>query len=108
MVVDHDAVNTTIRQYVREVKAQIPIDKVYLYGSHASGKAEWDSDVDLCFFSDTFGSGEIFDVLEKLWKLKEKYNKEICIEPNAFPSAELYNDNPFVKEFLRTGLEIIR
>jgi predicted nucleotidyltransferase len=106
MAVDHDAVNTTIRQYVREVKAQIPIDKVYLYGSFASGTAEWDSDVDLCFFSSTFSSGKIFDALEKLWKLKEKYNKEICIEPNAFPSAELYNDNPFVKEILRTGLEI--
>ncbi|GHV28361.1 hypothetical protein AGMMS4952_11800 [Spirochaetia bacterium] len=27
-------------------------------------------------------------------------------EPNAFPTSELYNDNPFVKEILRTGEEI--
>jgi predicted nucleotidyltransferase len=106
MAVGYDAVNTTIKQYVREVKALIAIDKVYFYGSYASGTAEWDSDVDLCFFSETFNSREIFEALEKLWKLKEKYNKEICIEPNAFPSAELYNDNPFVKEIIRTGLEI--
>jgi predicted nucleotidyltransferase len=65
-----DAVNFTIRQYIREVKAQIPIDKVYVYGSYASGTAKWDSDVDLCFFSSAFSSGEIFDALEKLWRLK--------------------------------------
>jgi predicted nucleotidyltransferase len=84
----------------------MPIDKVYLYGSYASGAAQWDSDVDLCFFSDAFDTGHIFETLDKLWKLAGKYNKELSIEPNAFPSAELQNDNPFVKEILRTGLEI--
>jgi hypothetical protein len=28
------------------------------------------------------------------------------VEPNAFPASELYNDNLFVKEILRTGREI--
>jgi predicted nucleotidyltransferase len=115
MAVDHGtqtgsfhfgAVDTIIRQYISEVKAQFPIDKVYLYGSYAKGTAEWDSDVDLCFFSSSFKSGNIFDALKPLWQLKRKYDKEICIEPNAFPSAELQNDNPFVKEILRTGFEI--
>jgi predicted nucleotidyltransferase len=106
MAVDNEAVNTIIRQYVKEVKALLPIDKVYLYGSYARGTAEWDSDVDLCFFSGAFKNETIFDTLGTLWRLKRKYNKEICIEPNAFPSAELLNDNPFVKEIVRTGFEI--
>jgi hypothetical protein len=29
-----------------------------------------------------------------------------CLEPNAFPASELANDNPFVKEVLRTRKEI--
>jgi hypothetical protein len=42
----------------------------------------------------------------QLYELKRRYNKYICLEPNAFPLSELDNDNPFVKEILRTGREI--
>jgi hypothetical protein len=34
-----------------------------------------------------------------------KYN--IYIEPNVFEESDLYDDNPFVKEVLRTGIEIL-
>jgi hypothetical protein len=38
--------------------------------------------------------------------LSVKQWKDILIEPNAFPVSALYNDNPFVKEIIRTGREI--
>ena len=41
------------------------------------------------------------------FELKRRYNNDICLEPNAFPLSELNNDNPFVKEILRTGMEIV-
>ena len=46
-------------------------------------------------------------IISHLFELKRRYNKDICLEPNAFPLSELSNDNPFVKEILRTGMEII-
>jgi len=46
------------------------------------------------------------DVLTELFYIKIKYDKDVLIEPNAFPMSELNNDNPFVKEILRTGREI--
>jgi len=107
MAVDYEAADRIVRQYIREVKAAIPIDKVYLYGSYASKTARWDSDVDLCFFSKAFENQNILDVLTQLGVFTRKYNREICLEPNAFPTSELDNDNPFVKEILRTGREII-
>ena len=107
MAVDYEAVEKIIEQYVTDVKAELPITKVYLYGSYANGTAQWDSDVDLCFFSDSFTTNGIMQVLGKLFELKRSYNKYICFEPNAFPSSELFNDNPFVKEILRTGKEIV-
>ena len=107
MAIDHETAQQIINQYVSEVKAVLPIDKVYLYGSYAKGSAKWDSDVDLCFFSDSFTSQETMQVLGKLFALKRGYNEYVCLEPNAFPTSELYNDNPFVKEILRTGQEII-
>ena len=107
MAIDYETVEKMIGQYVSDVKAELPINKVYLYGSYANGTAQWDSDVDLCFFSDSFTTQDIMQVLGKLFELKRSYNKYICFEPNAFPSSELYNDNPFVKEILRTGREIV-
>ena len=106
MAVDYEAAKRIINDYVSEVRAALPIDKVYLYGSYASETAQSDSDVDLCFFSNSFAAEDIMHILERLFELKRRYNKFICLEPNAFPLSELDNDNPFVKEILRTGTEI--
>jgi len=106
MVVDYENAKRIITQYVSDVKATMHIDKVYLYGSYANGTAQWDSDVDLCFFSESFTVENTMQIISHLFELKRRYNKYICLEPNAFPLSELSNDNPFVKEILRTGTEI--
>jgi len=106
MAIDYETTNRIIDQYVSDVKAAIPVDKVYLYGSYANGTAQWDSDVDLCFFSDSFDTKNTMQIIGRLFELKRRYNKHICLEPNAFPTSELNNDNPFVKEIIRTGIEI--
>jgi len=106
MAVDVETVNTIVRQYIADVKKAMPIDKVYLYGSYAKGTQEESSDIDICFFSQAFESRRTLDILTELFYLKIKYDKDVLIEPNAFPASELYNDNPFVKEILRTGREI--
>jgi len=97
---------TIVKQYISDVKKTMPIDKVYLYGSYARGTQGENSDIDICFFSQAFETRRTLDVLTELFYLKIKYDKDILIEPNAFPVSELYNDNPFVKEILRTGREI--
>ena len=106
MAADIETVTAIVQQYIDDVRKVMPIDKVYLYGSYAKGTQRQDSDVDLCFFSKAFESRRSFDVLTELLYLKIKYDRDILIEPNAFPISELYNDNPFVKEIIRTGREI--
>jgi len=106
MVVDYEAAKHIINRYVSDVRSVMPIDKVYLYGSYANGTAQWDSDVDLCFFSGSFTNDNIMHIIRRLFELKRRYNKYVCLEPNAFPLSELENDNPFVKEILRTGSEL--
>jgi len=106
MAVDYETARQIISQYVSDVKAVMSIDKVYLYGSYVNGTARWDSDVDICFFSDSFTDENTMRIIGRLFELKRRYNKYICLEPNAFPLSELDNDNPFVKEILRTGTEI--
>jgi predicted nucleotidyltransferase len=106
MAVDVKTVMDTVESYVADVRKAFPVHKVYLYGSYAKGTQRWDSDVDVCFFLNTSTAGQPPDIGLALLGMTRKYDPRICIEPRVFPASELNNDNPFVKEVLRTGREI--
>jgi predicted nucleotidyltransferase len=74
VAVDYETAKQIIGRYVSDVKAVMPIDKVYLYGSYANGTARWDSDVDLCFFSDSFTAENTMRIMGRLFELKRRYN----------------------------------
>ena len=105
MAFDIEAATRAINSYVADVKNTLPIDRVFLFGSYANGTANEQSDIDLCFFSCGFENQPSIDIMTQLFRLTRKY-KGIDIEPRGFPTSELENDNPFVKEILRTGLEL--
>ena len=105
MAVDFEAVNINIKNYVNDVRNAMPVEKAVLFGSYAKGTATEQSDIDICFFLESFGGKRRLDIIKELLALMRAY-KGIYFEPIAFPSAELYNDNPFVKEILRSGREI--
>jgi predicted nucleotidyltransferase len=101
---DFEKVKKIVKIYADEVRQVLPVAKVFLYGSYAKGTATEHSDVDICFFLTNLDDEDCIDVLKKLLNLSHKYN--LYIEPNVFEVSDLYNDNPFVKEVLRTGIEI--
>jgi predicted nucleotidyltransferase len=105
MALDVEAVILIVKKYVDDVRNFFPVEKVLLYGSYAKGNATDQSDVDVCFFLTTFGGKRRVEIISKLLMPTYKY-EEIDIEPFAFEISELYDDNPFVKEVLRTGIEI--
>jgi predicted nucleotidyltransferase len=106
MAFDVEAVNKTVNSYVKDVKNAMPVDHAFLFGSYAKGTATEQSDIDVCFFSHSFENLSQIDIMTQLFRLTRKY-KGIDIEPRGFPTSELANDNPFVKEVLRTGREIL-
>ena len=108
MAANYETVNNIVQQYVADVKRVMPIDKAVLYGSYAKGTAtEW-SDVDVCFFSETFAHERSIEILTDLLGIAGKYHSsDVCIEPRAFLTSDIEDDNPFVREVLRTGREII-
>jgi predicted nucleotidyltransferase len=105
MALDAKTMNRAISGYVSDVKNAMSIDRVFLFGSYAKGTANDDSDIDLCFFSSEFENKPPIDILRQLCRLTISY-RDVDIEPHGFPTSELQNDNPFVKEILRTGREI--
>ncbi|MDR2561940.1 MAG: nucleotidyltransferase domain-containing protein [Holophagales bacterium] len=106
MAVDFEAVTRLCRQYAEDVRRKMPVDKVMLFGSYAKGMADELSDIDICFFLDSYGGKRRVDVIKDLLVLMRGY-KGAYFEPIVFETSELGNDNPFVKEILRTGKEIL-
>ena len=106
MASNQQAVDIIIHKYVDEVKLAMPIDKAVLFGSYAKGTATEYSDIDICFFSHAFENKRSVDIVIDLLGIAGKYHPDFCIEPRAFPTSEIDNDNPFVREILRTGREI--
>jgi predicted nucleotidyltransferase len=104
MHLDLETVTLIVKTYADEILQTMPVEKVVLYGSYAIGLASDDSDVDVCFFLSIFADQDSHDIFVKMMGLAHKYN--IFIELIAFEVSDLYDDNPFVKEVLRTGIEI--
>jgi predicted nucleotidyltransferase len=108
MAVDIETVTQSARQYANEVSRVMHVDKAVLFGSYAKGTADPQSDVDICFFLDSYGGKTRMDIMKELFGLTRGYGcKGIYFEPIAFETSEIENDNPFVKEILRTGREIL-
>ncbi|MDN5276656.1 MAG: uncharacterized protein PWR01_621 [Clostridiales bacterium] len=94
------------RDYVNELKKHINVDKAVIYGSYAKGTYNRYSDLDIAIFSKNFNNKKSVDVTTFLLSFARKY-KEICIEPVGFSDADLADDNPFIKEIINTGKDIL-
>jgi predicted nucleotidyltransferase len=104
MAFDIEKVKSTVKLYADEIRQILPVGKVFLYGSYAKGSATEYSDVDVCFFLTSYQDETWREIMLKLLDLSYKY--KLDIEPNVFEVSDFYTDNPFVKEVLRTGIEI--
>ncbi|MDR2200278.1 MAG: nucleotidyltransferase domain-containing protein [Deltaproteobacteria bacterium] len=105
MALDIEKVKATVKIYADEVRQTMSVVRVFLYGSYAKGTANEHSDVDVCFFLADYEDKNCIDILKKLLKLSHKY--KIAIEPNVVEVSDIDDeDDPYVKEVLRTGIEI--
>ena len=105
MALDATSVIDVTKNYVSDVCHVFPVDKAILFGSYAKGTAGEQSDIDICFFLNNYGGKERVEIIIELLGLIRGY-KGAYFEPIVFPTSEIQNDNPFVKEILRTGIEI--
>ncbi|HET7579671.1 MAG TPA: nucleotidyltransferase domain-containing protein [Bacillales bacterium] len=101
-----EKVNQSVMNYLQDVSRRVKINKAFLYGSYATGNYDEQSDVDVAIFSENFNNQSSVEINAFLFSIARKY-KDICIEPIGFNESDIKADNPFVKEILRTGKEII-
>ena len=107
MAVDIEAVNRIARQYAADVSRELPIEKAVLFGSYAKATATALSDVDICFFLKSYNGKRRVDLIAQILGIGgEKYGK-VGFEPLVFEAGEIEKDNPFVREILATGLDLL-
>jgi len=107
MAVDFEAVNRIARDYAEDVSRELPVDRALLYGSYAKGYANEQSDIDICFFLKDYNGKRRVDLLTQILGISGKKYRGAFFEPIIFETAEIQNDNPFIKEILATGRELL-
>lgn len=97
-------INIIINKFVAMISAEFPIKEVYLFGSYAIGNPRENSDIDIAIISDNFEGRRFWD-REKLGKyiIKSSYDLEV----HPYRSEDFTEDDPFVKEIIRTGQKIV-
>jgi len=93
-----------VKKYIKFLKEnKYNIQKAYIFGSFATGKFNEDSDIDLAIIFKNLENG--FTTQIDLMKLRRKFDTRI--EPHPFDEVDFTISNPFAKEILQTGIQIL-
>ena len=95
-----------VKKYAEKLKQEnFPFVAMYLFGSHAKGKAKQESDIDVAVISDKFKRNKDKNSF-LLWKLRRDIDSRI--EPFGFTKKDFKNElEPMVYEIKKTGIRII-
>jgi predicted nucleotidyltransferase len=85
-------------------KEKLPIERVFLFGSHAKKKARRWSDIDVCIISPKFR--DRCHAIDYLWRKRRDEDVEHGIEPVGFHPKDFIDEDPLAWEIKTTGIEI--
>ncbi|HEX9973407.1 MAG TPA: nucleotidyltransferase domain-containing protein [bacterium] len=92
-----------VKDFIAQVKNEISIKSVYLFGSYVKGTNKDYSDIDVAIVSDSFKGFALADI-ETILSSTKNINR--MIEPHPFRTEDFTEDNPFVEEIISTGIKI--
>jgi len=85
-------------------KERIHVQRAVLFGSHAYGKADEWSDIDIALVSDAF-EGNRFDDRSKIRRITLSVSSDLS--PLPFRPEDFVAEDPFVREILEKGVTIL-
>jgi predicted nucleotidyltransferase len=95
-----------IKDYVQALeRCNIPIWRLYLYGSYAKNTYHAQSDIDLAVFWDR---NDIDGFDEDVLLRKLSLDIDLRIEPHSFARSDFDETDPYIREIIRTGERIIK
>ena len=95
-----------VKKYAEKLKKEnYPFSAVYLFGSHAKGKAHKWSDIDVAVVSDKMKRNRDKNRF-LLWQIRREV--DTTIEPHGFTVKDFQDINdPMVYEIRKTGIRIV-
>jgi uncharacterized protein len=100
-------ITTLIRRYIAALEARgIPVERVILFGSHASGHPDEWSDIDIAVISPKFDTLSLLERYEQLGLANRDLHAPLDVV--GFSSAQVADCEPesFLAEILRTGVDV--
>lgn len=97
-MLDKNTVDSTVKRYAEVVINELSPAAVVLYGSHAKGDANDDSDIDIAVIFDGF-QGDWLETSSSLWRLRRGISYDI--EPILLDSQD--DKSGFVANVYKTG-----
>ena len=101
-------ITTLIRRYIAALEARgIPVERVILFGSHASGHADEWSDIDIAVVSPKFDTLSLLERYEQLGLANRHLHAPLDVV--GFSATQVAGCEPesFLAEILRTGVEVL-
>jgi len=103
---DKREVIRTIKTFGKALRKHgIRVDRIVLYGSHASGKASLDSDIDVAVISRNFGKDRVDEGMA-LFRIAGTINNRLEPVPISDQSYEHDTWIPLIYEIRKTGIEV--
>ena len=94
-----------VQTFLEKIRPELPIERAYLFGSHATGRTRDYSDVDLAIVTLALNTENSLAINQKIFSRASRYNVDlepICFSPEEFEKEEL----PIVLDIKRNGIEI--
>jgi len=99
-------VKNEVKRYIEILKGdKLPIKKIILFGSYATGKQHKWSDIDLCIVSPKFK--DPWDATEYLWLKRKIFDVKYTIEPVGFSPKDFRESSSLISEIKTNGIEIV-
>ena len=99
-----DSIREIIKQYIDTIRAHgISVDKTYLFGSYAHGRAVEGSDIDLAIISKDF-KGDRF--VDRRLIVPMRRNIDLRLEPIPYRPEDFNMNDPLAIEILENGIEL--
>ncbi|MFO7794606.1 MAG: nucleotidyltransferase domain-containing protein [Promethearchaeia archaeon] len=101
-ITNREEIYGKIEEFIKQLKAELPVDFIYLFGSFAKKKIHEGSDIDLIIVGDF--KEPFLKRIEKVLDLTD-----LPIEPLVYTNQEFKemvdNKNPLITEVLKTGIK---
>ncbi len=91
-------------EYIARVGQVLPVERAFLFGSHAKGRADAGSDIDIAVVSPAFDGMPRVEGFVLLMREARPFNADI--QPLPFTPRDLEEPLGILEEIVKTGMEI--